>query len=84
LTAPTAFSGELPDFSAPVVLPVKVWLDEQMLPAYLLRYVGLAPGFAGLYQLNIELPGELAAESPEIRIEIDGHSSQGIRIAVEN
>jgi uncharacterized protein (TIGR03437 family) len=84
LTAPTAFAGELPDFSAPVLLPVQAWLDGEMLPAYLLRYAGLAPGFAGLYQVNIELPGDLAAENPEIRLVIDGYSSQGVRIAVGN
>ena len=30
-------------------------------------YAGLAPGFAGLYQMNIRLPLELGAK-PELRI----------------
>jgi uncharacterized protein (TIGR03437 family) len=83
-TAPAVFSGELPDFVARVVRPARAWLDEKMLPAYLLHYVGQAPGFAGLYQINLELPADLPAGDCEVRIEIDGMASQpGIRIAVE-
>jgi uncharacterized protein (TIGR03437 family) len=33
-------------------------------------YVGAAPGFAGLYQINLRLPGDLPA-NPEIRIGFD-------------
>jgi uncharacterized protein (TIGR03437 family) len=55
-----------------------------MLPEYLLHYVGQAPGFAGLYQINLELPPDLPSGDLEVRIEIDGVASQpGIRIAVE-
>jgi uncharacterized protein (TIGR03437 family) len=82
-TAPRVFSGELPDFAARILLPARVWLDQELLPAYLVHYVGLAPGFAGLYQINLELPPDLRSEDPEVRIEIDGLASQpGIRIAV--
>ncbi len=82
-TAPAVFAGELPDFAARVVLPVRAWLGDVELPAYLLRYVGLAPGFAGLYQINLELPADVPTGNPQLRIEIDGISSQpGVRIAV--
>lgn len=83
-TAPAVFSGELPDFAAHAVLPARAWLDSEELPGYLIHYVGQAPGFAGLYQINLELPGDLPSGDPEFRIEIGGISSQpGIRIAVE-
>jgi len=82
-TAPAVFAGELPDFLAPVVLPARARLADTMLPDHLLHYVGQAPGFAGLYQMNLELPADLAAGDLEIRIEIDGASSQeGVKIAV--
>ena len=83
-TAPAVFSGELPDFGARIVLPARVWLGEAMLPGYLLRYVGLAPGFAGLYQINLELPADVPAGDVQVRIEIDGvFSQEGVSIAVE-
>jgi uncharacterized protein (TIGR03437 family) len=83
-TAPAVFSGELPDFAARVVLPARARLGGAVLPAYLLHYVGLAPGFAGLYQINVELPADVAPGDPEFRIEIDGVLSQeGVTIAVE-
>lgn len=45
-----------------------------------LRYVGAAPGFAGLYQINLHLPDGLAG-SPEIRIAMgDAISPAGIRL----
>lgn len=83
-TAPAVFSGELPAFAAYALLPVRAWLDGELLPSYLIHYVGQAPGFAGLYQINLELPADLPSGDPEFRIEIGGMSSQpGIRIAVE-
>jgi uncharacterized protein (TIGR03437 family) len=82
-TAPAVFAGELPDFAAPLVLPARIWLGGAMLPGYLLRYIGQAPGFAGLYQINLELPADLPPGDPQIRIEVDGVGSQeGVRIAV--
>ena len=83
-TVPGVFAGELPDFAARIVLPAKVWLDAAMVPPRLVHYVGQSPGFAGLYQINLELPADLPPADPEVRIEIDGIPSQpGVRIAVE-
>jgi len=46
--------------------------------------VGLAPGFAGLYQINLELPADVPAGDVQVRIEIDGvFSQEGVSIAVE-
>jgi uncharacterized protein (TIGR03437 family) len=83
-TAPAVFSGELPDFAAAVLLPVRVLLEGRALPGHLIRYAGQAPGFAGVYQINLELPKEMPVGDPEVRVEIDGVASQpGIRIAIE-
>jgi uncharacterized protein (TIGR03437 family) len=47
-----------------------------------IRYVGAAPGFAGLYQINLWLPAEVAAW-PEVRIAVgDTVSPSGVRIPV--
>jgi uncharacterized protein (TIGR03437 family) len=82
-TAPAVFAGELPDFAAQVVLPARAWLGDAILPDHLLLYVGQAPGFAGLSQINLELPADLAPGDLQIRIEIGGAKSQeGVRIAV--
>jgi uncharacterized protein (TIGR03437 family) len=46
-------------------------------------YVGVAPGFAGLYQINLQLPS-LAGKNPEIRIGLGSVLSRdGVRLAAE-
>jgi uncharacterized protein (TIGR03437 family) len=37
-------------------------------------YAGVAPGFAGLYQVNVQLPAQLPA-NPEIRLGLAGAMS---------
>jgi len=45
----------------------RVRFGETDLPPALVLYAGLAPGFAGLYQINLKLPDTLPS-NPEIRI----------------
>jgi uncharacterized protein (TIGR03437 family) len=55
-------------------------LDGFVLPRPAILYVGTAPGFVGLYQINIELP-TITREAPEIRIGIGGQfSREGVRL----
>ncbi|MBZ5725176.1 MAG: hypothetical protein LAP87_09285 [Acidobacteriia bacterium] len=75
---------------APVIALIKAWQD---LKVYLngalldignIKYAGTAPGWPGLYQINIQLPGNLAPD-PEIRVAIGAQStpSGGFRLAVQ-
>jgi uncharacterized protein (TIGR03437 family) len=45
-------------------------------------YSGLAPGFAGLYQVNIVMPGGLSAGNQTLRITINGIASNTATVAV--
>ena len=60
--------------------PVKVTIggaDAQVLLA------GLAPGFAGVYQLNVLLPAALEAGEHDVVVEVSGQASPaGVTIAV--
>jgi uncharacterized protein (TIGR03437 family) len=81
---PVVETGELPLKPARLVLPLDVWLGEERLPPSAVLYAGQAPGFAGLYQVNVKLPDGPFAQDPEIRVEVDGARSQpGFHIPIE-
>ena len=46
-------------------------------------FSGLAPGFVGLYQINLRLPDDLAAGDLTIRILSDFADSQTVLISVQ-
>lgn len=82
--APSPRTGELPPDAAPIVLPIDVWLGGERLHPAAVLYAGQAPGFAGLYQVNVRLPDRAFDEDPEVQVEIDGRKSQpGFRLAVD-
>jgi len=56
------------------VKPMSVWLDGRPVPADHIFYAGLTPGYRGLYQLNLRLPPDTAAD-PELRAGFNGESS---------
>lgn len=61
----------------------RVMLDGVALPRESVLYAGLAPGFAGLYQINIVLP-EVVPRNPEIRIGFgEVMSPAGVRLPVQ-
>ncbi len=83
-TSPTVRDGELPVFAARVTLPVRIWLGERELFRSDVLYVGQAPEFAGLYQINIVLPKDTPAGDLEVVLEVDGVEAQrGGLIAVD-
>jgi uncharacterized protein (TIGR03437 family) len=55
--------------------------DAALEPDHIL-WAGLTPGFAGLYQINLQLPDRVEAD-PFIRIRIgDQASAEGVKLAV--
>ena len=81
-TTPPQFYGELAQFADPVPIQSapRVWLDGVALPSQLVYYVGVTPGYAGLYQVNLHMPDSFNAD-PEIRLECSGRlSPAGVRL----
>jgi uncharacterized protein (TIGR03437 family) len=61
---------------------LSVLLDGAAVPSSAISYAGVAPGFAGLYQINLTLPKSTRA-NPEIRLQLDGASSiSGVHLPV--
>jgi uncharacterized protein (TIGR03437 family) len=68
---PPAIYGQLPTAAAPLIAGanLSILLDGVALPASAIDYAGVAPGFAGLYQINMTLPTSTAS-NPEIRLQL--------------
>lgn len=83
-TLPRVAAGSLPTGPAEIVLPSSVWVADRMLPHDAVLYVGQAPTFAGLYQVNLTLPEDLEVGDHEILVEVAGARSQpDVRVAVD-
>jgi uncharacterized protein (TIGR03437 family) len=72
-TNPPVESGVLPTKAAPLVNLEKfsVLLDGKPVAPPAISYAGIAPGFAGLYQINVKLPSSTGS-NPQIQIGLDG------------
>jgi uncharacterized protein (TIGR03437 family) len=83
-TRPEIIYGQAPQTAAPIqrLAEFQVWLGGVPLEAGRITYAGAAPGFAGLYQINLKLP-EKVEDNPEIRIGLGGRiSPAGLRLPV--
>lgn len=83
-TVPNPGYGEIPSKAAPLrkLAEFEILLDGVPLDRQMVLYAGVAPGFAGLYQINLQLPDTVGV-NPEIRLTASGVSSPaGIRIPV--
>lgn len=78
--APEAGEPASSFFLARTVLEPAVSIGGRVLPA---TFAGLAPGFAGLYQINFELPQDLLAGRHELLVSIDGVASNVVLLDVE-
>jgi uncharacterized protein (TIGR03437 family) len=70
-TIPPMGYGELPSSAAPLQMlsRFQVFLDGNPVDASSIAYAGIAPGFAGLYQINLILPGSTGS-NPDIRLAV--------------
>jgi uncharacterized protein (TIGR03437 family) len=83
-TVPPVQYCELPSHAAPLkqLADLKVVLDGIVVDASSITYAGIAPGFAGLYQVNLTLPASTSS-NPEIRIGFgDQLSKPGLKLPV--
>ena len=83
-TQPNPNPGEIPPTAAYVdnAANLKVLLNGSAIDPALIKYAGLTPGSAGLYQINFILPGGLS-DDVEIRVSLDGQTSAaGVKLAV--
>lgn len=76
--------GEIPTAAAPLadMANFSITLNGTRIPASKIAYAGVAPGFGGLYQINLQLPNE-TADDPEIRMStVSATSASGVRLPV--
>jgi uncharacterized protein (TIGR03437 family) len=68
-TAPAAICGWIPELAAPLAdrTDFEVLLNGTAVDPQLILYAGQTPGFAALFQVNLQLPAN-SAPNPEIRI----------------
>jgi uncharacterized protein (TIGR03437 family) len=84
-TVPNPPTGELPPYIAEITNKAnfQVLLDGAPVDPARVLYAGLTPQSAGLYQINVTLPDNVAAD-PEIRVAIGTQSTPpGLRLAVQ-
>jgi uncharacterized protein (TIGR03437 family) len=70
-TSPDTTSGQLATAAFPIYYAsqLQILFDGVPCPPGSVLYAGLAPGFAGLYQINLTLPAGLAA-NPQIQVAV--------------
>ena len=79
-TSPNFDAGELTNIAARITSPISVTLAGAKLDPIYVKYAGLAPGFPGLYQLNLEIPKDTGSD-PTIQVAGDVPSS-GLKLAI--
>jgi uncharacterized protein (TIGR03437 family) len=47
------------------------------------QYAGMAPGFVGLYQVNVQIPSSVASGNESVVITINGQTSKTVTMAVQ-
>lgn len=85
-TDPSQVDGYVPRLPAPIALldQLQVLLDGQAIPSDSIWYAGIAPGFPGLYQVNLQLPDKVSP-APELRVALGDQMSQSsLRLPVAN
>jgi uncharacterized protein (TIGR03437 family) len=72
-TTPLADGLQLPTAAAPLVAGanLSILLDGVAVASSNILYAGVAPGYAGLYQINLTLPLS-TGKNPQIQLQLDG------------
>ncbi|MCU1260462.1 MAG: hypothetical protein JWO80_3347 [Bryobacterales bacterium] len=75
-TIPDSSAGQVAYAAAPIqhLADLRVLVNGNAIDPRLIYYAGLTPGFAGLYQINVQLPGEVPG-NPEVRVAIGSQMS---------
>ncbi|MBI1358291.1 MAG: hypothetical protein GC160_28485 [Acidobacteria bacterium] len=77
-------NGQIARAPEPIALPAKVLLNDVEVAPERVLYVGVTTGYAGLYQVNLLLPEDLAPGDVTAIVEVDGvRSPVGVEVAVE-
>jgi uncharacterized protein (TIGR03437 family) len=83
-TNPPLPAGEAASIQPPYhvpVNPVTVWIDGQRADV---QFSGVAPGFAGLFQINAIVPGSgLRGNSAPLQIQVNGKQSNTVTLATK-
>jgi uncharacterized protein (TIGR03437 family) len=79
-TSPGFNAGEVPNAAARIVSSLKVSLDAHELDPIFIKYAGVAPGWPGLYQLNLEIPRDTRAD-PELSV-TGSVTASGLKLAI--
>ena len=66
-TNPLTPPNKVPTASAKLTAPIEVWLNGIPVAKDRILYAGVTPGFAGLFQINVQLPLDLA---PDVEIRV--------------
>ena len=80
-----ALPNEIPIYPALIdtMQSFSVYLDGKPMDPSKVLYAGLAPGWAGLYQIDLVLPAD-AGPDPEIRVAVGAQESvPGLKLAVQ-
>jgi uncharacterized protein (TIGR03437 family) len=81
-TDPPSHNGEIPTKARRIAGQLQISLDGKPVDAKQLLYAGTAPGFAGLYQINLRLPGDVGID-PQIQMSAGGFTSpKNIRLVL--
>jgi uncharacterized protein (TIGR03437 family) len=83
-TAPNPATGTIPQYAAQILglSSLKISLGSTTVAPDMVKYAGLTPGSAGLYQINLAVPAG-TGDDPEVRVSIGDQSSPtGLKLAV--
>jgi uncharacterized protein (TIGR03437 family) len=84
LTTGMPFEGELISAADTVGGPFQIALDGKTLPNANVLYVGAAPGYVGLYQVNLVVPSDTADGNHTLAIQVNGATSPSGYLSVKH